>query len=62
VREWLAADPGASYDEPEVIELLELDHLIAEPSSPGNVVPVREVADTETVQECVRRSLREGQS
>jgi aconitate hydratase len=53
----LAADPAASYDENEVIELLQLEPLIAEPSSPGNVVPVREVAGTQTVQVCVGSSV-----
>ena len=53
----LSADPDASYDENEVIELPELEPLIAEPSSPGNVVPVREVAGTETVQVCVGSSV-----
>ena len=53
----LAADPDASYDEDEVIELPELEPLIAEPSSPGNVVPVREVAGTEAVQVCVGSSV-----
>jgi aconitate hydratase len=53
----LAADPDASYDEHEVIELSELEPLIAKPSSPGNVVPVREVAGTQTVQVCVGSSV-----
>jgi aconitate hydratase len=53
----LAADPDASYDENEVIKLPQLEPLIAEPSSPGNVVPVREVAGTETVQVCVGSSV-----
>src|SRR5918999_999706 len=53
----LAADPDASYDESEVIELPQLEPLIAEPSSPGNVVPVREVAGTQTVQVCVGSSV-----
>src|SRR5215211_5047732 len=69
VREWLAAqrreedymplaaDPGASYDEAEVIDLAELEPLIAKPTSPGNVVPVREVSGTETVQVCVGSSV-----
>jgi aconitate hydratase len=69
VREWLeaqrreddyvalAADPDASYDEVEVIELPELEPLIAKPTSPGNVVPVREVAGTQTVQVCVGSSV-----
>src|SRR5919112_1650636 len=53
----LVADPDASYDESEVIELPQLEPLIAEPSSPGNVVPVREVAGAETVQVCVGSSV-----
>jgi aconitate hydratase len=53
----LVADPDASYDETEVIELPELEPLIARPTSPGNVVPVREIAGTQTVQ--VRRLLGE---
>src|SRR5918992_803286 len=53
----LSADPDASYDENEVIELPKLEPLIAEPSSPGNVVPVREVAGTQTVQVCVGSSV-----
>ena len=69
VREWLAlqgredqfrellADPDAEYDEHEVIELGDLEPLIALPHSPGNVVPVREVAGTEVVQVCVGSSV-----
>ncbi|HEU4846602.1 MAG TPA: aconitate hydratase, partial [Rubrobacteraceae bacterium] len=53
----LAADSGASYDETEVIELAELEPLIAKPTSPGNVVPVREVAGTVAVQVCVGSSV-----
>jgi predicted aconitate hydratase len=53
----LAADPGASYDESEVIDLSELEPLIAKPTSPGNVVPVRDVAGTQTVQVCVGSSV-----
>jgi aconitate hydratase len=53
----LAADSGASYDETGVIELAELEPLIAKPTSPGNVVPVREVAGTGTVQVCVGSSV-----
>src|SRR6266566_2597438 len=53
--EWqaLAADPGATYDEIEVIDLGSLEPLIAKPSSPGNVVPVREVAGTPIGQVCI---------
>src|SRR6185295_17352234 len=54
VDDWieLAADPGATYDEHELIELDKLEPLIAKPSSPGNVVPVREVAGTPVAQVC----------
>jgi aconitate hydratase len=53
----LAADTGATYDEDEVIDLSELEPLIAKPTSPGNVGPVREVAGTQTVQVCVGSSV-----
>jgi aconitate hydratase len=53
----LAADAGASYDELEVIDLASLEPLIACPSSPGNVVPVREVTGTGTTQVCVGSSV-----
>jgi aconitate hydratase len=53
----LAADPDASYDEDEVIDLSELEPLIAKPTSPGNVVPVREIAGAQTVQVCVGSSV-----
>ncbi len=68
-REWLAAqrregdhtplavDEGAAYDETEVVELSELEPLIAKPSSPGIVVPVREVAGAGTVQVWVGSSV-----
>ncbi len=42
----LAADGDATYDEVETIDLSGLEPLIARPSSPDNVVPVREVAGT----------------
>ena len=53
----LAADPGAAYEELETIDLGELEPLIACPSSPGNVVPVREAAGVETTQVCVGSSV-----
>src|SRR5436309_12693846 len=40
----LAADPDATYDVTDTIDLSALQPLIARPSSPGNVVPVRDVA------------------
>jgi len=56
----LAADGGASYDEREEIDLAGLEPLIAKPSSPGNVVPVREVAGTKVQQVCVGSSVNSG--
>ncbi len=49
----LAADPDAEYDEVMEIDLSTLEPLIACPSSPDAVVPVREVAGTEVTQVCV---------
>ena len=53
----LSADAGAVYDEQETIDLDALEPLIALPSSPGNVVPVREVSGTPTRQVCVGSSV-----
>jgi aconitate hydratase len=53
----LGADAGARYDEVEEIDLGALEPLIAKPSSPGNVVPVSEVAGTPTRQVCVGSSV-----
>jgi aconitate hydratase len=53
----LAAAEGAAYDEVETIDLGALEPLIALPSSPGNVVPVAEVAGTEARQVCVGSSV-----
>jgi aconitate hydratase len=53
----LTADPGANYDDRVSIDLRELEPLVALPQSPGNVVPVSEVADTEVVQVCVGSSV-----
>ncbi|HEX2073578.1 MAG TPA: aconitate hydratase, partial [Geodermatophilus sp.] len=53
----LAADPGATYDEHVRIDLSSLEPLVALPQSPGNVVPVSEVAGTEVVQVCVGSSV-----
>ncbi len=53
----LAADEGAAYDETETIDLGELEPLIALPSSPDNVVPVREAAGEPTRQVCVGSSV-----
>ena len=53
----LSADEGAPYDETEIVDLSELEPLIAKPHSPGNVVPVSEVVGTRTVQVCVGSSV-----
>jgi aconitate hydratase len=53
----LGADAGAGYDELEVIELGSLEPLIACPSSPGNVVAVREAEGVEASQVCVGSSV-----
>jgi aconitate hydratase len=50
--EELRADADATYDIEEEIDLATLEPLIARPSSPGDVVPVREVAGAE-VSQCV---------
>src|SRR5690625_158529 len=42
----LKADEGATYDINEEINLSEVEPMVAKPSSPGNVVPVTEVAGT----------------
>src|SRR3712207_8891901 len=43
-------DEGAGYVLEEEIDLSSLEPLIAKPSSPGNVVPVREAAGSEIYQ------------
>ena len=56
----LSADEGADYDEREHIELDKLEPLTAQPHSPGNVVPVREVAGTKAAQVCIGSSVNSG--
>jgi aconitate hydratase len=56
----LIADEGAVYDVEEEIDLSELEPLIALPSSPGNVVPVREVAGDPIYQAYVGSSANPG--
>jgi aconitate hydratase len=53
----LLPDPGCRYDEEIVIDLAGLEPLIARPSNPDNVVPVREVAGTRVAQVCVGSSV-----
>ncbi|MGD8830627.1 MAG: aconitate hydratase [Pseudomonadales bacterium] len=56
----LAADVGAAYDREEHIDLSGLVPLIALPSSPGNVVPVTEVAGEEIQQAYIGSSANPG--
>ncbi|WP_020672856.1 aconitate hydratase [Amycolatopsis nigrescens] len=56
----LVADERASYDVEDEIDLGALEPLIAKPSSPGNVVPVREVAGTEVSQVVIGSSANPG--
>jgi aconitate hydratase len=68
-REWLdeqqrggdfvAMEAGAAgdFDEEEGIDLAALVPLVAKPSSPGNVVPIEEVAGTELAQVCIGSSV-----
>ena len=56
----LAADPDAQYDLTDEIDLSTVEPLIAKPSSPGSVVPVREVAGTEVHQVVVGSSANPG--
>lgn len=53
-------DPGCTYDLHEEIDLSTLEPLIAKPSSPGNVVPVREIAGEEIYQSYVGSSANPG--
>ena len=61
-KDWMkiVADDGAEYDEHEAINLSELEPLIACPSSPGKVVPVREVAGREIYQSYIGSSANPG--
>jgi aconitate hydratase len=54
------ADEGAEYDLHEEIDLSKVEPLIAKPSSPGNVVPVREVAGEDIYQAYVGSSANPG--
>ncbi|MEA2308036.1 MAG: aconitate hydratase, partial [Thermoleophilaceae bacterium] len=71
-REWLrrqereddfvdvGPDDGAEYDDRVEIDLDELGPLVAKPQSPGNVVPVEEVAGTSLAQVCIGSSVNSG--
>ena len=56
----IEADEDATYDVHEEINLSELEPKIAKPSSPGNVVPVREVEGQEIYQSYVGSSANPG--
>ncbi|MBC7595107.1 MAG: aconitate hydratase [Kineosporiaceae bacterium] len=56
----LLADEDATYDVKEEIDLSTLEPLIALPSSPGNVVTVREVAGREVHQVVIGSSANPG--
>lgn len=56
----LLADEDATYDVTEEINLSSLEPLIALPSSPGNVVPVREAAGQEVEQVVIGSSANPG--
>lgn len=56
----LRADKGASYDIDEEIDLSALEPLVAKPSSPGNVVPVREAAGAKIYQAYIGSSANPG--
>ena len=56
----IAAGDKAGYDETDEIDLSTLEPMIALPSSPGNVVPVREVAGREIYQTYIGSSANPG--
>jgi aconitate hydratase len=61
-QDWreILPDEDAEYDEYEEIDLSQLEPLIALPSSPGKVVPVREVAGREIYQSYIGSSANPG--
>ncbi|MFF4036465.1 aconitate hydratase [Streptomyces sp. NPDC001816] len=56
----LAAEPDAVYDLTDEVDLATLQPLIARPTSPGNVVPVREVAGEPIGQAVIGSSANPG--
>jgi aconitate hydratase len=54
-KDWipLEPDPDAEYRQVVEIDLLKLEPLIAQPSSPDHVCPVREIAGKEVKQVCI---------
>ncbi len=61
-NDWIEfkADKGAVYDLDDEIDLGTVEPLIALPSSPGNVVPVKEVAGREIYQSYIGSSANPG--
>lgn len=61
-KDWqeILADEDATYDIKEELDLSTLEPLIAKPSSPGNVVPVTEVAGTPIYQSYIGSSANPG--
>ncbi|WP_045097708.1 aconitate hydratase [Legionella fallonii] len=56
----LKADKEATYDKHDEINLSTLEPLIAKPTSPGNVVPVAEIAGEELYQAYIGSSANPG--
>ena len=58
-EDFVELEPGGSgdFDEEEAVDLAALTPLVARPSSPGDVVPVEEVAGTELAQVCIGSSV-----
>src|SRR5262249_30245026 len=56
----LVADPDAAYDVQDEIDLASLEPLIAMPSSPADVHPVREVAGQKIYQAYIGSSANPG--
>lgn len=61
-KDWieLKRDEGCHYDEYDKMDLSQLEPLIACPSSPGNVVPVREVQGKKIYQSMIGSSANPG--
>lgn len=56
----LLADDGATYDIYDLIDLSTIEPMIAKPSSPGNVVPVREIEGEPIYQSYIGSSANPG--
>ena len=56
----IEADPGCEYDDHDEIDLSTLQPLIAKPSSPDSVVPVKDIAGEEIYQAYIGSSANPG--